>query len=93
MARPGAVRRGEVVFQGPEPKWIEWPPGSGERALYTPEELDLVQGLVQQVEEGEITLALLQRQLEVIHTLKTELGASFLLERPDEEPSEQLRLG
>ena len=47
---------------------VEWPPGSGNWADYTAEELAFVRGFIRQAENGEITVALARHQVSWFHT-------------------------
>lgn len=53
---------------------IEWPPGSGRKASYTPDEVDLLGRLIEMCERGELPEAELGNQLDVLHELKLQFG-------------------
>jgi hypothetical protein len=73
---PGAsARRAEG-----EPRELEWPPGSGRRATYSPEEQVFVLGRVAALERfrpGNKTRAERLNELVVLHELKVEFGAEL----------------
>jgi hypothetical protein len=81
MRSPTVVPSGEAAtfaVVADEIKRIEWPPGSGVAADYSPAERDVIRSLFHARDEERITDEEMRRDVGLLHELKAILGATIL---------------